>query len=35
MNPYNHGHLFFGKGAKTIQWKNSAFSTNGTDSSRG
>jgi hypothetical protein len=29
MNPHTYGHLIFDKGAKTIQWKNAAFSTNG------
>jgi hypothetical protein len=29
MNPYTYGHLIFDKGAKIIQWKNTAFSTNG------
>jgi hypothetical protein len=30
MNTY--GHLIFDKGAKTIQWKKTAFSTNGAGS---
>jgi hypothetical protein len=29
MNPHIYGHLIFDKGAKTIQWKKTAFSTNG------
>jgi hypothetical protein len=29
MNPHTYGHLIFNKGAKTIQWKKTAFSTNG------
>jgi hypothetical protein len=29
MNPYTYGHLIFDKGAQTIQWKKTAFSTNG------
>jgi hypothetical protein len=29
MNPHSYGHLIFDKGAKTIQWKKTAFSTNG------
>jgi hypothetical protein len=29
MNPHTYGHLIFDKGAKTIQWKKTAFSTNG------
>jgi hypothetical protein len=29
MNPQTYGHLIFEKGAKTIQWKMTAFSTNG------
>jgi hypothetical protein len=28
-NPHTYGHLIFDKGAKTIQWKKTAFSTNG------
>ena len=28
MNPHTYGHLIFDKGAKTIQWKKTAFSTN-------
>ena len=31
MNPHIYGHLIFDKGAKTIQWKKRAFSTNGAD----
>jgi hypothetical protein len=27
MNPHTYGHLIFGKGAKIIQWKKTAFST--------
>jgi hypothetical protein len=30
MNQHTYGHLIFDKGAKTIQWKMTAFSTNGT-----
>ena len=29
INPHTYGHLIFDKGAKTIQWKKTAFSTNG------
>ena len=29
MNPHTYGHLILDKGAKTIQWKKTAFSTNG------
>jgi hypothetical protein len=29
MNPHTDGHLIFDKGAKSIQWKKKAFSTNG------
>jgi hypothetical protein len=29
MNPHTYGHSIFDKGAKTIQWKKTAFSTNG------
>jgi hypothetical protein len=29
MNPHTYGHLIFDKVAKTIQWKKTAFSTNG------
>jgi hypothetical protein len=29
MNPHTYGHLIFDKGAKTIHWKKTAFSTNG------
>jgi len=25
MNPHTYGHLIFGKGVKTIQWKNEHF----------
>jgi hypothetical protein len=32
MNPHKYGHLIFDKGAKTIQWKKIAFSTNGAGS---
>ena len=28
-NTYTYGHLTFDKGVKTIQWKKTAFSTNG------
>jgi hypothetical protein len=35
MNPYTYYHLFFDKGAKTIEWKNTAFSTNGAGSTGG
>jgi hypothetical protein len=28
MNPHTYGHLIFVKGAKNIQWKKTAFSTN-------
>ena len=31
MNPHTYGHLIFDKGAKTIQWKKTTFSTNGAD----
>jgi hypothetical protein len=35
-NPHTCGHLIFGKGAKTIQWKKKrAFSTNGAGSTGG
>jgi hypothetical protein len=34
MNPHTYGHLFFDKGAKTIQWKK-AFSTNGAGTTSG
>jgi hypothetical protein len=33
MNPHINGHLIFDKGAKTIQWKKTAFSINGAGSS--
>ena len=32
MNPHTYGHLIFDKRAKTIQWKKTAFSTNGAGS---
>jgi hypothetical protein len=32
MNSHTYGHLIFDKGAKTIQWKKTAFSTNGAGS---
>jgi hypothetical protein len=35
MNPHTYGHLIFGKGGKTIQWKTRAFSTNGACSTGG
>ena len=35
MNPHTYGHLIFDKGAKTIQWKKTAFSTNGADTTGG
>ena len=35
MKPHTYGHLVFDKGAKTIQWKKSAFSTNGVGTSIG
>jgi hypothetical protein len=35
MNPHTYGHLIFDKGAKTIQWKKTAFSTNGAGSTGG
>jgi hypothetical protein len=35
MNPHTYGHLIFDKGAKTIQWKKAAFSTNGAGSAGG
>jgi hypothetical protein len=35
MNPYTYGHLIFDKGAKTIQWKKTAFSTNGAGTTGG
>ena len=35
MNPQTYGHLIFDKGAKTIQWKKTAFSTNGTGTTGG
>jgi hypothetical protein len=35
MKPHNYGHLIFVKEAKTIQWKNTAFLTNGANSTAG
>jgi hypothetical protein len=35
MNPHTYGHLIFDKGAKTIQWKKTAFSTIGAGSTGG
>jgi hypothetical protein len=35
MNPHTSGHLIFDKGAKTIQWKKTAFSTNVTGTTGG
>ena len=35
MNPHTYGHLIFDKGAKTIQWKRRAFSTNGAGTTGG
>ena len=35
MNPHTYGHLIFDKGAKTIQWKKTAFSTNGAGTTGG
>jgi hypothetical protein len=35
MNPHTYGHLNFDKGAKTIQWKKTAFSTNGSGTTGG
>jgi hypothetical protein len=32
MKPHTYGHLIFDKGAKTIQWKKTAFSTGGAGS---
>ena len=32
MNPHTYGHLILDKGPKTIQWKKTAFSTNGAGS---
>jgi hypothetical protein len=29
MNSHTYGHLIFDKGAKTIQWRKTAFSANG------
>jgi hypothetical protein len=29
ISPHTYGHLVFHKGAKTIRWKKTAFSTNG------
>ena len=31
-NPHTYGHLIYGKGAKTIQWKKDSISTNGAGS---
>jgi hypothetical protein len=35
MKPHTFGHLIFDKGAKTIWWKKTAFSTNGAGSAGG
>jgi hypothetical protein len=35
INPQTYGHLNFEKGAKTIQWKKTAFSINGADTTGG
>jgi hypothetical protein len=35
MNPHTYGHLNFHKGEKTIQWKKTAFSTNGVGTTGG
>ena len=35
MTPHTYGHLIFDKGAKTIQWKKTAFSTNGAGTAGG
>ena len=35
MNPHTYGHLIFDKGAKTIQWKKTEFSTNGASTTGG
>ena len=35
MNLHTYDHLIFDKGAKTIQWKKTAFSTNGAGSTGG
>ena len=35
MNPHTYGHLIFDKAAKTIQWKKTAFSTNGAGTTGG
>jgi len=35
MNPHTYGNLIFDKGAKTIQSKKRAFSTNGAVSTTG
>jgi hypothetical protein len=35
MNSHTYGHLIFEKGAKTIQWKKTTFSTNGDGSTGG
>jgi hypothetical protein len=35
LNPHTYGHLIFDKGAKTIQWEKTAFSTNGAGTTGG
>jgi hypothetical protein len=35
MNPHTYDHLIFDKGAKTIQWEKTAFSTNGAGTTDG
>jgi hypothetical protein len=35
MNPHTYGHLIYDKGAKSIQWKKRAFSTNGAGTTSG
>ena len=35
MNSHSYGHLIFDKGAKTIQWKKTTFSTNGAGTTDG
>jgi hypothetical protein len=35
MNTHTYGHLIFDKGAKTIQWKRTALSTNGAGTTGG
>jgi hypothetical protein len=35
MNSHTYGHLIFDKGAKTIQWKKTAFSTSGAGTTDG